>query len=406
MSARLSTASLFAVAHWPAYGLRIGWLGLCIALLLSGCYARAAWAQPAPGVDPEKARELEILRSQINLLKATLEGQRKAEDATRDRLRQIDLGVAERAIALIELLARIQTAQAEFDALEAQRQSLDARLEGEREQLGKLLRSAYAVGQLAQLKLALSQERVGKIGRVLAYHSYLNRGRIEAISGLRQSLAELAEVRLKVQEKRSELETLAKQEDQRSQDLVRERSQRENFLAEVGADVEHGQQRLASLEVDRQRLQLLLNQIGDVLANLPSKINQTFANLRGSLPWPAKGKVSMAFGARDQEGRASTGISIQAEPGTAVRSVSYGRVAFADWLRGFGMLAIIDHGDGWMSLYGHCEALLKSEGEWVEAGDVIATIGASGGASEAGLHFEVRRKGLPIDPQRWLTRAP
>lgn len=374
-----------------------------LALILLFCFSLCAsvWAK----TEAEQKLALEQVRGQIQLLKATLEGQRKAESATRQRLREIDFKVAERASALIELLAQIQSSQQELSVLESEQRALEIKLAGERERLSILLRSAYAVGQLAQIKLALSQERVSQIGRVLAYHGYLNQARIEAIANLSESLDALNKVRAEVDAKRLALEQLAREEDARSAELVSERATRERFLQTLAGELESGSAKLEELEVDRQRLQLLLNQISDVLANLPASVNATFAHQRGRLPWPVSGAVVRRFGELLSDGRSADGISIAAEDGTNVRAVSYGRIAFSDWLRGFGMLTIIDHGDGWMTLYGHLETLIKSEGDWVNAGDLIGTVGASGAAEQSALHFELRRKGLPINPDRWLEGA-
>lgn len=382
------------------------------AWLLLGWWSLLAWPQtppptPDPALDARRAAQLDQLKQQITTLKATLQGQSLAQDATRRRLREIDLKIAESARALIELNQEIAVVEARLRELEVERTRLESKLTGERSQLARLLRSAYAVGQLAQVKLALSQDRVGRIGRVLTYHGYLNRSRIAAIAVLRESLLKLAQVRAEVAATRSQLDLLVADERQRTEGLAGERAERETFLDTLGRDITTSNARLLALEEDRQALEALLSQLGDVLADLPDAFaRQTFATLRGRLPWPLIGTVVRRFGEAGEDGRPASALSIAGAVGGEVRAVSYGRIAFSDWLRGFGMLTIVDHGDGWMSLYGHCETLLKSEGDWVQAGEVLATVGSSGGQADRqpALYFELRQKGTPVDPDGWLAK--
>jgi septal ring factor EnvC (AmiA/AmiB activator) len=389
----------------------------CCVLSVAVLLGSAAWAQSPVRADAtpnrvdaeqmQREQRLMALKQQITTLKATLEGQQLAGDATRMRLREIDLKVAESARALIELTQRIDQAQTQLAALEAEEAMLLEKLESERSSLAQLLRSAYAVGQLAQLKLALSQDRVGRIGRVLTYHDYFNQARIQAIAVLRESLARLKQVRVELDRTRAELERLSTDERQRSTALAAERAERETFLSTLADDIRSGSSRLDLLEADRAQLEQLLSQLGDVLADLPAELaRQSFASMRGRLLPPLAGEWQRGFGERLDDGRAASGISIRGSEGASVRAVSYGRVAFSDWLRGFGMLMIIDHGDGWMSLYGHCETLLKSEGDWVQAGEVLATVGSSGGQGSPALHFELRSKSIPVDPKGWFLDKP
>lgn len=377
--------------------------------LLLGCTALPVLAQetaaPVSPEQQEREQRLQAIKLQITTLKATLEGQQRAGDATRNRLRELDLKVAESARALIELAQQVEQVRQQIEALQIEEAQLLERLDGERTALAQLLRSAYAVGQLAHLKLALSQDRVGRIGRLLVYHDYFNRARIEAIEALRQSLARLAQVRGELDRNRLQLEKLGAEEQSRSVALAAERAQRQTFLSTLANDIRSGSTRLEALEADRLQLEQLLSQLGDVLADLPAELaRQSFANLRGRLLAPLPGAWQRRFGERLEDGRSAAGISIRGEEGAAVQAISYGRVAFSDWLRGFGMLLIVDHGDGWMSLYGHCETLLKSEGDWVQAGEVLATVGSSGGQGQPALHFELRRKSVPVDPAGWFAK--
>jgi septal ring factor EnvC (AmiA/AmiB activator) len=179
------------------------------------------------------------------------------------------------------------------------------------------------------------------------------------------------------------------------------------LLAALEREIGAKDRRLKALVEDEARLQRVLATLRRALADLPRGFDaeKPFPTQRGHLPWPASGSVKAAFGARRGVGELKwNGILIAAPEGRAVHAVHRGRVAFADWLRGFGLLMIVDHGDGYMSLYGHNQHLLKEVGEWVEAGEAVASVGASGGRAESGLYFEIRHDGRPVDPVRWLAR--
>ena len=186
----------------------------------------------------------------------------------------------------------------------------------------------------------------------------------------------------------------------------KQRLQRKRLLAELGNKIQNQENTLSSLESSRGRIENLLKSLGELLADIPSNPseNQPFVAQKGKLPWPAKTSFLSKFGQSKNQGDLKwNGVLLKADFGTPIKVISHGRVAFSDWLQGFGFITIIDHGDGYMSLYGNCESLFKQTGDWVSAGDVIATAGDSGGQPQSGIYFEIRSRGKPVNPAKWCT---
>jgi septal ring factor EnvC (AmiA/AmiB activator) len=373
-----------------------------------------AHALPARAQDPDAAKraaqeqeakkKLDAVRAEIKLLveqQRAVSGER--DDASRAlREKEIALGAVARDVhALDEKLA---AQQGRLDELDAQRAKLELKLKSQREGLASLLRSAYALGHGEELKLLLQQDDVAAISRVLAYHRYFQRAQVEQIERLLGDLKQLADVQTAIRSTTAELVATRDARNAESTKLASERSERAELLAGIEAKLKDQVARIAALGRNESELGNLLERLRDVFADIPKQLagEESFTTLRGRLPWPLQGKIAATFGTADESGRKSSGLLLAAKSGTAVHAVSHGRVAFADWLRGYGLLLIIDHGDGYLSLYGCNEALLKDVGDWVNAGETIATSGASGGQKTAGLYFELRAKGQAVDPRGWL----
>src|SRR5262249_49237103 len=271
---------------------------------------------------------------------------------------------------------------------------LDAKLADQRAALAALLRSAYAMGRGEELKLLLAQERIDEIGRMLAYYRYFEQARVREIDQVLSDLDALAHLHKAIDEETAELRQTRAEQAADAQRMESERSERSRLLAQLDATLKNQQERLTALGKDEKSLLDLLERLRDIFADIPQQIagSEPFARLRGRLGWPVRGKAVGAPG-NDEGERGNHGLLIAAATGSEVHAVSHGRVVFADWLRGFGLLMIVDHGDGYLSLYGYNEALLKEVGDWVNANDVIATSGASGGRKIPGVYFELRYQG-------------
>jgi len=376
-------------------------------LVLLLLFAAPALAQTKAEPDEAAVRaDLDQLRGRIDKIKRELEKDRGARDQLQRDLREQDRRVAASASELAKVLAESERLQAEGEALEAERQSVDLEILQIRDELRELLRSAYAAGQWVPLKLWLDQERFADATRALGYHQYL-KGRqlaqLERIHALAIRKSELAAALL-VQ--KTEADAALQKQAVSQLALEAERAERARHLADAGKRLSQSQSQLATLNRNERDLLNLLEQLSNLIADVPAQLPQTraFTEQRGELVWPAVGRVTETFGQSARNGRPAAGIQIAAAEGSAISAVAHGRVAFADWLRGQGLLVIIDHGDGYMSLYGNCETVIRGEGDWVEAGDQLGTIGRSGGAPQSGLHFELRRGRQAIDPIPWLKR--
>ncbi|MGA8278493.1 MAG: peptidoglycan DD-metalloendopeptidase family protein [Rhodanobacteraceae bacterium] len=375
--------------------------------------ASLAHAQPSGSDSARTAREIET-RHKIERIRDEIKTLTEARRVTSDErnesvrdLREKEIAIGTVAKALHELDVKLAEQRQELDALEMQRAGLAAALRLQRRGLADLLRSAYMLGHGEELKLLLQQEDGSSIARVLAYHRYFERARIARIDALLGDLKRLTDVRKEIAVKTRDLATTRAAREADSTRLDAERDQRRKLLVALDATLKDQTARIAVLGKDEKALKALLEKLRDVFADIPQQLSgaQPFASLRGHLAWPLRGKLVTAFGAVDASRRKSAGWLISAKAGSAVHAISYGRVAFADWFRGYGLLMIIDHGDGYLSLYGYNEALLKDVGDWVRAGETIAESGASGGQPSAGVYFELRHRGQPVNPRAWLKKA-
>ncbi|MCM2355655.1 MAG: peptidoglycan DD-metalloendopeptidase family protein [Arenimonas sp.] len=378
-----------------------------------GILALALWlaAAPAAAQDADRAKKeaaaeqrLSTLRKQIKAITAEqreLEGERAA--ASRE-LRAADAKVNESVRALRRTEAAIATSEIELQRLQEKQATLEAGLSQQREALATLVRSAYALGRHEQLKLLLAQDRMADLARVLAYHRYFQADRQQRITGLIAELRELAAVAQQIEDQRQVLESARTRQQADLAALETQRGERATVLATLEAGFKDRAARLAALGRDEKSVVRLLEQLRDAVADIPRQVDDTrpFASRRGQLGRPLAGPVLAAFGGRLPDGRGSDGLLLAGTAGAEVRAVAPGRVAFSDWLKGYGLLTIVDHGDGWMSLYAFNDALLKDVGDWVRAGDPLATVGSSGGQGRPALYFELRRNGQPQDPKPWL----
>jgi septal ring factor EnvC (AmiA/AmiB activator) len=384
---------------------------LLVALALALASANA-FAEPADdAADPQAAAQERQARQKLDAVRAEIKAltqqQRETEgergDAAR-ALREKETAVAAVAKDVHALDEKLDAEQAQLDKLNARREKLEAALKTQREALAALLRSAYALGRNEELKLLLQQDDVAEIARVLAYHRYFQRARVGRIDQLSTDLEQLAAVQDSIRQKTAELAATRDARSAEGAKLETERAERAVLVAELDAKLKEQGARVAALGKDEQALSDLLEKLRDVFADIPKQLSgaEPFASMRGRMAWPVTGKIAIRFGAADDSGRRSSGILVSAKTGTPVHAVSHGRVAFADWLRGYGLMIIVDHGDGYLSLYGCNETLLKDVGDWVNTGETIASSGESGGQKTPGVYFELRAKGQPVDPRPWL----
>ncbi len=356
----------------------------------------------------EKTGQLEKLRSRINTLQQSLthaqDKQSQAIEDVRDVERQINITLA----GLKRLAQQISAQQTALEKLQADKVRQSSLVDKQRQQLTLELQSAYAMGKQQPVKLLFNQEASPQLGRMLAYYGYLSKARANSISAIKQHLVAIESTGVDISNRLEALQTLRLQElDERGQH-EKQRQQRKLVVSKLSNEISAQGGQLSQLVDNEKHLSGLVKSLRQALADIPVKRQQgSFKSLQGKMSWPVRGVLKNAFGAKlPGTDLNSGGVLISAPEGEPVSSVSQGRVAFADWIRGYGLLMIIDHGEGYMSLYGYNQVLYKEVGEWVDSGEVIAALGRSGGQSVPGLYFELRYRGQPVDPASWCAGKP
>ena len=352
----------------------------------------------------EKKQELEKLRQRMGELRQTIEKKQQEKDFASKFLKDIEVRIGERAYILKKINRHLRKQKRELKKLRKQQQKTRNKLASQRNILSEQIRAAYMIGQQEYLKLLLNQENPAAIGRTLTYYDYFHKARSHHIDEAVVTIKKLDRLTEQVKVKADELKTSRKQQRVEKQKLEDDFIDRSIIVKKMEKDIANQGSRLKKMVADEQLLQQLLKEIRNIMPSMLTEIDkrETFSKRRGRLKWPVKGKVKRLFGKSRQAANLKwNGVLIPSKEGKEVKAISHGRVAYADWLRGYGMLVIIDHGDGYMTLYGYNQALYKETGDWVEEGEVIATVGRSGGQLKSGLYFEVRVKGKPSNPTKW-----
>lgn len=371
----------------------------CVRVLLPLllCTATAAASPPDPGNKAAQA----AAQQKLDAVRATIAALVQQQQATASERDQLDAALAQQAQQLAAAAVAERDTAAALDArrkdqarLETRRTRLEARLQGQRAALASLLRAAYMQGRDSDLRLLLGASDVARVQRALGYAQYLQSAQIGRIHALLADLQQLDAVQAALVQAQAALMVARTQAQAAAAALAAQRARQLALRDQANARYRDQGARLAALKRNEQDLETLLKRLRDVFADIPKSLpaDRPFVDLRGRLPWPVRGT------ARTGEG----GLDIAAAAGSAVHAVAHGRVAYAQWLRGFGMLVIVDHGNGWMSLYGNNESLLVRVGDWVDAGQTVATAAAPG-PGQAGVYFGLRHDSKAVDARAWLT---
>ncbi|HWK54549.1 MAG TPA: peptidoglycan DD-metalloendopeptidase family protein [Hyphomicrobiales bacterium] len=375
---------------------RGGLLGLLCAALLASALS--------PAQDPANEAELQRLTGAIAKVKKELDGTRRQRGEAQQALEDAERRVSTLQQDMAATLAALTQTQTRLDALQQQADVLAAQREGQQTLIAAYLRQAWRQGEQPRLKLLLNQEDPQLAARMLRYHAYLNQARSDLVRGFTDNLTHLENVRADLALQRSELdarqEALATQE----RELGSARQERQDTLAVLDRTLASQDAELDRLEMARVEIEVLLEELRRSVNELtPSGADEPLARLKGKLPWPVEGRVTHRFGSRHELGDLTwEGLNFAAAAGSPVRAVHHGRVVYADWFGNSGLLLILDHGDGYMTLYAHNQELYKAVGEWAGAGEVVAAAGNTGGQRESGLYFELRHNGRAEDPAPWL----
>ncbi|TNG01852.1 MAG: ATPase [Gammaproteobacteria bacterium] len=353
-------------------------------------------------------------RQKLQQIQSKIQSRLNVLNEAQEEKSNLQTELKEAEIRISRIGRRLRAIRTDYELQEKRhrklQQNVDLRtneLRRQQAQLAKLLRSAFQIDRHGDLRLLLNQEDPAHIARVMTYHSYFNRQRSKQIAEVRYRLDKLRAAERSLALQTRTLERLQRQRQQDLDILSEYKTQREQALAKISIEISKQGKTLSKLRKSETELQSILQALTELLSDIPADdlAQKAFPNLKGKLKWPSSGRLLTSFGKpRGDSGKRWSGVVIENERGADVRSIARGRVAFSDWLRGYGLLVIIDHGDDYMSLYGHNESVFKDTGEWVEAGDIIASVGDSGGQSRTGLYFEIRNKGKPVNPVKWCIK--
>ncbi|HEX9772479.1 MAG TPA: peptidoglycan DD-metalloendopeptidase family protein [Steroidobacteraceae bacterium] len=382
--------------------------GVMVALLLAGALLGThPQVEAADKQTPaQKEAELKRVQTRIDKVRKAVNADIEKRDRLGAQLRDAELGVQAARKQLETVREQRIQSESQLQEFEREQARREQELAAERAALAGELRTAYVNGREEQLKLLLNQEDPASFGRTLAYYGYFGRARAGRIDGIREKLEHLALVREKIAAETERLRQLEVRQQEEVDALRAAQKQRTRAVAAIDTQIKTGGGELTRLQSQARSLERLIAELRKALENVPVAKQAPFENLRGKLPWPVQsGKVLAKFGQPRAGGSLRwQGMLVGTDRGARVRAPFAGRVVYADWLPGMGLMIVIDHGKGYMSLYGHNEELFRRVGEPVTAGDVIASVGDSGGHNQPALYFEVRRGREPVNPEIWLQR--
>ena len=363
------------------------------------------FANPVIATEKEqKEKDLRILQSRITKLKKAIDVKEDKKSRYTGQLKKIETTVARINREVRVSRKEIGDKQAELKKLRKSRKKHQQQLSRENELLASQVYTAFTLGRQEKVKLLFSQKSPGELQRNLVYYQYFSNARAELITTVKNSIDKILAAEADINRIRQDLEKSHRLLKAQKVQLDKDSAKRKSVISSLGRQLKQQGGNLSRLEDEATQLQNLISSIQEILLESPAPEleRKTFATLRGKLAWPVKGKVKKLFGRQKPLSDLRwQGIMIYAPAGNHVKAISSGRIAFADWIRGLGNLIIIDHGNSYLSLYGHNESLFKSAGEWVESGDIISSIGNSGGQQKPGLYFEIRKKNQPQNPTRW-----
>ena len=387
------------------------------------------------GEDDSSKSELQALRARLQNLQQEYRAAQESRKEAADGLRQSERAISESVRQLRQMEGERQSAQTSLRELRQSTKATEARIRGQQDNLGKALRAAYQRGQGDALKLLLNGADPNQSVRDLHYLAYLSRAQLALIESLRTDLMRLDSLHQAAAEKTQKLTQIQQARRNEQKKLLADKHDRQQVLDQLSDQIRQQRREIATLKRDEQRLTELVERLARLVVR-PAKSNakpgkpqtgtatessggrplavntrtpepfrtdKPFSRLKGLLNLPVQGELMNRFGAPREDGGVSwKGLFIRAANGAGVKAIAAGQVVFSDWLRGFGNLIIVDHGEGYMSLYSNNESLYKQVGEAVQPGDAIAAVGNSGGQAEAGLYFEMRHQSRPFNPLSWV----
>ena len=372
---------------------------MVISLLLFGVYFPVYGQNSLPKNSTETDQKLHNIQQAITQQKQLLNSTEVKISDLETQLKKDDLAIGKVAKELNLTNKQLADTQKKLAQLSTEKQQLETEKKQQEKILAKQLRAAYSTGHHDYLKLILNQENPASVQRTITHYQYLNKARINEIENFKATIVKLENVTSQYQEQAEQLTQLTQEQQQQKQLLELSKTKQKQTLRALNNKKLSSQQRLAKLEQEEASVVALLQKMAEAARN---EVNlQGLSKLKRKLAWPVKGRIRHSFGSRKQDHLKWKGVFLSAPIGRQVKTIHNGTILFSDWLKGYGLVSVVDHGDGYMSLYGHNQALLKSVGDRVEAGEPIALIGQSGGQTESGLYFEIRHTGKAVNPKLW-----
>ncbi len=353
-------------------------------------------------------KQLKSVLRKIDKLKQAIDVKEDSKSRYIKQLKTIEGDIGRLGQKIRALGKEIGSKKSELKSLRATRLEHQRQLSRENEYLAEQVYAAFTLGRQEKVKLLFSQQDPQTLQRNLVYYQYFSNARVDLINAVQGNIDKIIETEQLIQQARLDLEKNQQALNEQKKQLDQDLGKRKTIISSLDKQLKKQGGNLSRLEDEAAQLQNLIKSIEKLFIDAPeSEISRkSFAKLKGKLAWPLKGKLRKLFGrTKPQSDLRWQGVKIEAANGSHVMAVSHGRVAFSDWLRGLGNLIIIDHGNSYLSLYGHNESLFKTAGDWVEAGEVISSVGSSGGEQKAGLYFEIRKKGKPQNPTRWCKSS-
>jgi len=376
---------------------------LCFCFFLTIAFQSLTIAAEIDTEQIEKDHKLETIRTQIKNVESSIETAKRDVDELFSQLRHNEVAAAEVAEKIETLQRQVSEKNQTLAELEQNKSEQETKLSTQRQYLAEQIRAAYKTGRNNYLKLILNQEQPDSVGRMLAYYDYDVHARSERITSINLGITEISALEQQIQEQTQAMLIIQQDQENKLKQFKTYRNSRHETTNDLQSFINKQGAQLQILQINEQELENLVGQLKHQdLAIQTFEDMPSFNSLRGQLNWPIKGRITSRFGSLRKGGKLKwQGVNISARSGVEVKAISTGKVVFADWFRNMGLLLILDHGDGFMSLYGHNERLLKKSGDWVIADDLIARVGDTGGQQLSGLYFEIRQSGNPIDPVLW-----
>lgn len=381
---------------------------LCVFSVTCLLLAATALAQgPNDEMTKVKEQELEEVRAKISQLKRSMDRRAADRDKITGSLQTAEVQISEMRINLADLERQRDFSVRKKARLDAELADREARLVEESDALAAQVRAAYTNGGRERIKLLLNQQDPAELGRMFAYYKYMSDYRGDNIQAVAEHITVLAKLRVEAADEANRISRLARARATELGELNKKQQERQQLLVSLNTQIKSEGSAIKRLVAEEQDLARLIAELTSILSDYPITSAEPFSTLKGRLTWPVAGQLLHDFG-QPRAGNTIkwNGVVLGAPRGREVRVVYHGRVVFADWLAGMGLLVIVDHGEGYMTLYGYNETILKSTGDWVAPGDPIATVGDSGGQSRAGLYFEIRKGTTPVSPRRWVSKQP